>query len=44
MIIASIGLSIAFLRADLSCGKNSKPPNEKKELALRELRITRRAP
>jgi hypothetical protein len=42
MIIAGIGLSIAYLRAELVVRQEFNVAERKKELALRELRITRR--
>jgi hypothetical protein len=41
MIIAGIGLSIAYLRAELVVRQEFKAAERKKELALRELHITR---
>jgi hypothetical protein len=41
IIVAGIGLSIAYLRAELVVRQESKAAERKKELALRELHITR---
>jgi hypothetical protein len=41
MIIAGIGLSIAYLLAELVVRQEFKATERKKELALRELHITR---
>jgi hypothetical protein len=41
MIIAGIGLSVAYLRAELGLRQEFKAAKRKKELALRELHITR---
>jgi hypothetical protein len=41
MIIAGIGLSIAYLRAELVVRQEFKAAEQKKELALRERHITR---
>jgi Arc/MetJ family transcription regulator len=41
IIVAGIGLSIAYLRAELILRQEFKAAEREKELALRELRITR---
>jgi hypothetical protein len=41
MIVAGVGLSIAYLRAELVVRQEFKAAEQKKELALRELHITR---